>query len=683
MPAPSPLHVWLAYVAYPVTTAVYIERALRHICRVTTVGPRFPEERLEEWQIKNMNLPLRDQEIPTDFTPDMKRLVETSSASNRPDLYLWVESVMGHFPEHLETLACPRACYFIDSHLSNLAWHLEWGKKFDFVFVAQREYVEQFRSMGMNAHWLPLGCDPEVHGKQLVPKVHDVAFVGSTLFNPRRTVLLDSLEAAAVPFHRERSYWTEMAHTFSASKVIFNCAVKRDLNMRVFEALCTGSLLLTDMTPGSGQAELFRDGEDLALYRCDEELPDMARFYLENDDLREQIAARGRQVVLNAHTYHHRVADMLAVIRGEKSTTCSAEELRAHSTKGLDAPFNDYATPRIHISGNERSFVIPVLDYSPASEFNIATLLRDLENIPGDVLVVFNDETVAAELKGHPRITRSAVMTENIGVARAWNVGMEMAATPQVFILNADLHLEPQAVEAMARGLSMLDNAACVGPQGSFVNFRLGKDFLYFGKGDFDIPIEVDAVSGFLFAVKREHFGPGGLRFENAYTPCYFEEWDLGLQIKQAGLKSYVVPTTAYTHHWSGSIAARREIVFMGRSESPQEILRRNRLLFLAKWRRERVDLLLESYIGDYGRKLALELLRAGRKEQVEEAVQQLAAAAPCRTDLQCLAGFVLGHLGRSIEALPYIKQALRLDKSLDVDGFIRELMAELEQGHP
>ncbi len=682
MTVPSSLNVWLAYVAFPVTSAVYIERALRRICRVTSIGPRFPEERLIKWQIENLNLPLRDQDIPTEFEPDMRALLDATPVAEQPDLYIWVESVMGHFPEHLEALSCPTACYLIDSHLSNLTWHLEWGKKFDLVFVAQREYVEQFRAQGMNAHWLPLGCDPDIHGKQETPKKHDVTFVGSTMFNPRRSVLLESLEAT-VPFYRERSYWTEMAHTFSASKVIFNCAVKHDLNMRVFEALCTGSLLLTDCARGSGLEQLFHDGEDLALYRCDAELADMAQFYLNNPDLREQIAERGRQVVLRAHTYAHRAEDLLAVVRGEKATTLSAEELRERSIEGLDEPFSSYTAPRISMSAEQRSFVIPVLDYSPASEFNIATLLRDLEQISGEVLVVFNDEAVAAELKGHPRITRSAIMTENVGVARAWNVGIEMATTPYVFILNADLHLEPHAVEVMEQGLRTLDQAACVGPQGSFINFRLTRDFIYFNQGDTASPVVVDAVSGFLFAVKREHFGPGGLRFENAFTPCYFEEWDIGLQIKRAGLKSYVVPTTAYTHHWSGSIAARREIDFMGRSETPQDILRRNRVMFLAKWRREGADLLSDSGIGVYVRRVTLELLRAGKKEEAKQTVQHFAAAAPCRTDILCLAGFVMGHLEHHVEAIPYFKRALKIDASLDMDLFMRDVIAELTTASP
>lgn len=677
MPPASPLHVWLAYVAYPVTTAAYLERALRRICRVTTIGPRFPEELVTKWQVENMKLPLRDQDIPTSFAPDMAEILAAVPSAEYPDLYLWVESVGGHFPTNLGALPCKCACYLIDSHLDNISWHLEWAQQFDYVFIAQREYLPRFRQVHSNVHWLPLACDPDIHAKFDLPKLHNIGFVGSLTFNPRREKLLAGLEKQA-GLHYERCFWDDMARVFSSSRIVFNNAVKNDLNMRVFEAMATGSLLLTDPAKGSGLEELFRDGEDLALYQCDAELEDVVGFYLHNSELRELIAARGREIALNAHTYDHRVADLFAVVRGDKAMTYSAEELRERSTTNLPPLFSGATEPLINFSGQSRSFIIPVLDYSPASEFSIATLLQDLEQIPGEVLVVFNDETVAAELKGHPRITRSAVMTENIGVARAWNVGIEMATTPVVFVLNADVHLEWAAVEMMEQGLHTLERAACVGPQGSFVNLRLTRDFLYFGKGEFDTPREVDAVSGFLFAVKREHFGPGGLRFENAFTPCYFEEWDLGLQIKRAGLKSYVVPTTAYTHHWSGSIAARQEIDFMGRSESPQEILRRNRLLFLAKWHREGAHLLFESGIGRYSRMLALELLQAGRGAEAEQAMQQLAAAAPCRTDIQCLAGFVLGHLGRSVEALPYLKQALRLDASLDLDRFIKEFIAEL-----
>src|ERR1039457_5699423 len=141
---PSNSNVWLAYVAYPVTTAVYFERAFRQCCRTTTIGPPMPHELIEKWQLQNMKLPLKDQDISTGPNPDMAKIIAETDPSDHPDLYLWVESVGGYYPTNLDALPCPTACYFIDSHL-HLQSHLEWAKQFDMVFIAQREYLEEFR----------------------------------------------------------------------------------------------------------------------------------------------------------------------------------------------------------------------------------------------------------------------------------------------------------------------------------------------------------------------------------------------------------------------------------------------------------------------------------------------------------------------------------------------------------
>lgn len=611
------LRVWLAYVAYPVTTAVYFERALRQSCITTTIGPPLPPELIEKWNLQNMKLPLKIQNISTGFNPDMAEVLAGTAPEQHPDLYLWIESVGGHYPQNLEKLNCPKACYLIDSHL-NLPMHLEWASQFDLVFIAQREYLNEFRKLGMKAYWLPLGCDSEVHRNISLPKKHPVGFVGSVQHGTRRENLLTAL-SSKVPVHYERCFWDEMTRLFCESKIVFNEAVRNDMNMRVFEVMSTGTLLLTDMAKNSGQDELFKNGEDYAVYH-DSNICDVACFYLENETLREQIAARGRRLVHNAHTYAHRVNDLIEVAIKGKADTFSAAELRERSLLGL--PNIDADIPAtICISTTSRSFIIPVLDMSPASEYNILTLLEDLKEIDGDVIVIFNGQEIADELKGHPRITRYAIMKQNIGVARAWNLGLEMAVTPIAFILNADLHVEPSAIDALEQALYILPDAACVGPQGSFVEYSLTRDYIYFDKGTFSLPQEVDAVSGFFFALKLQHFNEKIIRFENGFTPCYFEEWDLGLQIKQAGLKNYIVPTSAYDHHWSGSIRALREIRFYEKAETAGEILLRNRLLFLNKWRgitaRDNNQDLLESGFVAYAMSYAQTLVD---KELFEEA---------------------------------------------------------------
>jgi len=580
MKAWQEMTVWLSYVSYPVTTAVYLERALRRLCRVVTVGPRLPEQYIESWALENMKLPIAKLDIDTDLELDLQRVFTDNPGLKQPDLLLWVES--GISPKKLEQLTCPTACYLIDNHIM-LATHLEQADQFDFVFIAQRKYLEQFREINPRTYWLPLGCDPEVHGKFDLPKRYDAGFVGSIRPDSRRNTLLQEL-AQEVETHYERCFWHEMAKVFSESRMVFNEAVNNDLNMRFFEVLSTGSLLLSDMAAGSGQDELFVAGEDYALYH-DPDLPRVARFYLDNELIRERIAARGQQLVHNAHTYQHRVEDLLQVVTGLKSDTFSAQELRQRSVADLPDPDADWRTKATHPAVPARSFVIPVLDYSPASEYNITTLLADLEQVPGQVIVVFNSEQVGADLRNHPRIDHHVVMNRNIGVSRAWNVGLEISESSTVFILNADLHVSGSTLDLMEQTLLTLEDAACVGPQGSFVNFELATDHCYFDKGSFTKPFEVDAVSGFLFCVRRELFADGILRFESAYTPCYFEEWDLGLQIKLAGYKSYVVPATDYEHHWSGSIRALRTIPYLGRDETAGEILFRNRDLFQLKWR--------------------------------------------------------------------------------------------------
>lgn len=576
-------NIWLSYVSYPVTTAVYFERALRRTSHhITTIGPRLPEEYIERWQLQSMKLPILPLDIDTSLDPDMAQIMTKCPASEKPDLFIWIESAGGFLIKNLHALNCPKACYLIDSHL-HLDSHLLLAKYFDYIFIAQREYLDEFRAIQPNSYWLPLACDPEIHTAQITNKKHEIGFVGGITPGSRREALLATLQSEQL-LHFERCFWHEMAQLFAESKVVINNAVNHDLNMRFFEALASGSLLLSDMAEKSGQNELFVAGEDYVCYR-DENIIETARFYLANDKLRDKIAARGNLLALNAHTYAHRVEDMLAVLFDGKIDTWSSQELRSRSLKGVppfDENWRSKATPD---SVPSRSFVIPVLDYSPASEYNILTLLRDLESVTGQVIVVFNDSKVAEELRNHPRIDHYIIMQCNVGVSRAWNIGLDVAEAPTVFILNADLHIQLETVDYMEKLLWSIENAAVVGPQGSFVNFELCCDYQYFDKGSFNQPVEVDAVSGFLFAVKRELFDNKTLKFEPAYSPCYFEEWDLGLQIKMAGLKSYIVPVTGYDHHWSGTIRALRTIPYLGREETAGEILLRNRELFLTKWR--------------------------------------------------------------------------------------------------
>ena len=232
-----------------------------------------------------------------------------------------------------------------------------------------------------------------------------------------------------------------------------------------------------------------------------------------------------------------------------------------------------------------RSFVIPILDFSPHSPFNIRTLLDDLGSIDGEVICIFNSPDVYQALQSHPRINKYCFNNLNAGVSRSWNIGINLAEGNTVFIMNADLHVRSSAIEQLEHYLFSLSRAVIVGPQGSHLDFQNLRIIRYFEKGSFDRPVRTHDLSGFFFAIHRERFLRHGLMFDTRYSPCFMEEWDMGMQVLQAELACYAVPVNDFEHDWGISQSQENtKINYFGRDVYRNDIIAENRKKFLAKW---------------------------------------------------------------------------------------------------
>jgi GT2 family glycosyltransferase/tetratricopeptide (TPR) repeat protein/2-polyprenyl-3-methyl-5-hydroxy-6-metoxy-1,4-benzoquinol methylase len=266
----------------------------------------------------------------------------------RFDLYLNIDDGLRYrLPPDLR----PSAWWAIDTHLDP-DWCLEKAGDFDVVFAAQREGAARLRDAGIaTADWLPLACDPDIHRRHEVATEYDVAFVGNLFPGPRE----DLLERIRRRFPRTfigRAYFEEMARVYSAARTAFNRSIKNDVNMRVFEALACGSLLLTNDLGDNGQDELFRDGTHLATYRDADELLDKLAYYLAHEAVRERIAAAGRAEALAGHTYAHRMERMLRTVgqRRSRTTVGGAErgEVRLEPTAPAPSrPYFEHARPEL------------------------------------------------------------------------------------------------------------------------------------------------------------------------------------------------------------------------------------------------------------------------------------------------------------------------------------------------
>ncbi len=233
----------------------------------------------------------------------------------------------------------------------------------------------------------------------------------------------------------------------------------------------------------------------------------------------------------------------------------------------------------------ERSFVIPVLDFSPHSAYNIVTLLEDLEGVPGEVICIFNSNEVFEKLHRHPRIDKFSFNKLNAGVSRSWNMGINLSEGRTIFIMNADLHVQSLIFEKLEHYLFALEKAVIVGPQGSHIDFKQLRVKRYFAKGKFDQPVRTHDVSGFFFGIHRERFLAHRLMFDVCYSPCFMEEWDMGLQVIQAGLACYAVPVKEFEHRWGISQARENTVInYFGRRLYRDDILLANRQKFMAKW---------------------------------------------------------------------------------------------------
>lgn len=246
------------------------------------------------------------------------------------DLYIYVDDGRDEL-----TWECPSpsAYWAIDTHLG-YDYRLAKARQFDRVYTAQKEGAEKMRKDGIkNVEWLPLACKPslcpslkemrthpnrnDIAGEFQLAKRHDVVFVGF-MNQGAGEGSHDRIEFLDDMFKEFPNFWCsanvffeEMAVRYIRGRLGLNISIKDDLNMRFFEVLSTGTALLTNTDVVGIEDIGFEEGKHFIGYTDVNDAKDKARYYLEHEDEREEIAAAGHQFVREKHTYAHRMAYVL------------------------------------------------------------------------------------------------------------------------------------------------------------------------------------------------------------------------------------------------------------------------------------------------------------------------------------------------------------------------------------
>jgi hypothetical protein len=251
----------------------------------------------------------------------------------QPDLVLWVESGQMGTRRMFDLInwRCPTAAYFIDSHNPDkLKWHKRAAGLFDYRFEAMLPWVEE-----LGATWLPLACDPEIHTPRTYSENYDLAWVGGPWgehpMYQRRFETMARLSQQYKCAFKSGVYFEDMADVYGSAKIGWHMSVMGgDLDMRVFEVMCSGKVLLTDSGTDGDLARIFRcdglDAYDIGVgdapcgvpcwsYDDDDEMWDELEYLLTaGPGLRAAIGADARAAVLAAHTYRHRAHSILQTV---------------------------------------------------------------------------------------------------------------------------------------------------------------------------------------------------------------------------------------------------------------------------------------------------------------------------------------------------------------------------------
>jgi len=280
---------------------MYLEHALRRTCNLITI---YVDQ-------SSLLYYLGSHWLPPTLTKKPVRLITRHLLGNTQiDLLLVVDPI--RFDLTGTDWGCPTAYYAIDYHVG-FKEHVERAKvaDYDFVFVAQKDSMDSYAKAGCKrVSWLPPAADPEIHRRFNSHPIYDVCFVGNLWPGRREFIEALQLSCKNLSWYVGRQHLHNMSAIYGASNIVLNKSLRGDLNMRVFESMACGRLLVTDRIH-NGFDLLFKDGQELITYTDVEEAARLIQYYSAHREERETIASRGFESILRAHTYNHRGMQIL------------------------------------------------------------------------------------------------------------------------------------------------------------------------------------------------------------------------------------------------------------------------------------------------------------------------------------------------------------------------------------
>ncbi len=261
----------------------------------------------------------------TPVNVDVRELLR--KCRTRPDFILNPESGITFMPTNLTEVDVPTVCFHFDTYQAT-ARRIRWSMIYDIPVVFHPHFEDEYRRAGHPnplslSHAAPIDLY-SVRNLEEHERNFEVGWVGRLIGAPydARRRILPQLASQFTMNDWNRTYtMEETAEIYRQSKIIVNISrddYPQDANMRVYETMAAGALLITQ-TPTDLSALGFVEGEHFVGYRDQAEIVPTARKWLADEVGRARITSAARELVLARHTYDARVRTLLDFVAANGS----------------------------------------------------------------------------------------------------------------------------------------------------------------------------------------------------------------------------------------------------------------------------------------------------------------------------------------------------------------------------
>lgn len=231
-----------------------------------------------------------------------------------PDVVIWWDMTLHAIPPGIENCPYPTIGVAGDWYM-NIDNLVQYARAFDHI-LGDSHIIKILKSKGVEhcSYWPCFGFDHHLFYRERSKTLYDISFIGhlNARIHQKRNQLLQQIARLGETYRvfiGGGIYGESCRKIFNQSRIVFNYGgVGQVMNKRAYEAPACGALLF--MEEDNQEIESILPAKQACILYNEDNLIDQLNFYLENEELRSQIAEEGYQRI-QAHSYQNKFARLL------------------------------------------------------------------------------------------------------------------------------------------------------------------------------------------------------------------------------------------------------------------------------------------------------------------------------------------------------------------------------------